>query len=52
MEIGSTNRIVVSKGKKQKKCSASGRMKDTQMVIYKTYIGHGQYTSQTRHELV
>jgi hypothetical protein len=52
MELGTTNRIIISKGKKQKMCSASKRMKDTVEVVYKIYIGSGKWSSQTRHELV
>jgi hypothetical protein len=52
MQIGTTNRIVISKGSKQKKCSASGRLKDTVMVVYKTYHGRDNYSSKTRHELI
>jgi G:T/U-mismatch repair DNA glycosylase len=51
MEIGSQTRTVISKGRKQKRCNASLRMKDTQMVVVKTYVGAGRFKSQTKHEL-
>jgi hypothetical protein len=52
MEIGHVTKTVVSKGRKQKRSVMSSRMHDTQMVVYKTYLGKAGWSSKTKHELV
>jgi hypothetical protein len=52
MKIGTVTKTVVSKGSKQKFCIQTKRMRETQMVIYKTFMGSIGWLSRTRHELV
>jgi hypothetical protein len=52
MEVGHVTKTVVSKGRKQKKSVLSGRLMDTQMVIYKTFLGKAGWLSRTKHELI